>query len=61
MFQFNYCQLIWMCHNRIKNNKINSLHEICLRLIYNDKKCSFCDLLEKNGSVSPKCIGYIML
>ena len=20
--QFNYCQLIWMCHNRIKNNKM---------------------------------------
>ena len=33
--QFNYCQLIWMCHNRTNNNKINRLHERCLRLIYN--------------------------
>ena len=25
MSQFNHCQLVWMCHNRIKNNKINRL------------------------------------
>ena len=41
--QFNYCQLIWMCHNRTKNNKINRVHERCLRFLYNDKN----DLLEK--------------
>ena len=41
-----------MCHNRTNNNKINCLHERCLRLIYNDKKSSFKDLLEKHGSVS---------
>ena len=50
--QFNYCQLVWMCHNRTNNNKINRLHERCLRLIYNDKKSSFEDHLEKDGSVS---------
>ena len=31
--QFNYCPLIWMCHNRAYNNKINRLHERCLCLI----------------------------
>ena len=36
--QFNYCQLIWICHNRTKNNKINRFHERCLRLLYNDMK-----------------------
>ena len=41
-----------MCRNRTNNNKINRLHERCLRLIYNDKKSSFKDLLEKDGSVS---------
>ena len=25
MSQFNYCHLIWMCHNRTKNNKINRI------------------------------------
>ena len=40
-----------MCHNRTNNNKIDRLHERCLRLIYNDKKSSFEDLLEKDGSV----------
>ena len=50
--QFNYCQLVWMRHNRTNNNKINRLYEICLRLINNDKKSSFEDLLQKDGSVS---------
>ena len=50
--QFNYCPLIWMCHNRENNNKINRPHERCLRIIYNDKRSSFNALLEKDGSVS---------
>ena len=50
--QFNYCPLIWMCHNRTYNNKITRLHERCLRLIYNDKHLSFEELLEKDNSVS---------
>ena len=41
-----------MSHNRTNNNKINRLHERCFRLIYNNKKSSFKDLLEKDGSVS---------
>ena len=50
--QFNFCELVWMCHNRTNNNKINRLHERCLCLIYNDKKSSFEDLLQKHGSIS---------
>ena len=52
MSQFNYCHLIWMCHNCTKNNKINRLHERWLLLQQNDKKSSFHDLLEKDSSVS---------
>ena len=52
MSQFNHCQLIWMCHNRTKNIKINRLHERCLLLLYNNEKSSFHDLLEKDGPVS---------
>ena len=33
-------------------NKINRLHERCLRIIYNDKTSSFADLLAKYGSVT---------
>ena len=36
--QFNYCPLVWMCHSRRNNTKINNLHERCLRLINSDKK-----------------------
>ena len=50
--QFNYCFLIWMCYNRSLNQKINRLHERCLRIIYSDKKSSFVELLDKDESVS---------
>ena len=36
--QLNYCPLIWMCHSRENNRKINRLHERCLRTIYDDKQ-----------------------
>ena len=50
--QFNYCPVIWICHSRPLNNKINRLHEQCLRIIYNDKTSTFKELLEKENSVS---------
>ena len=40
-----------MCHGHTINNKINHLHERCLRVIYNDKISSFKELLERDGSV----------
>ena len=51
-FQFNYCPVIWMCQSRTLNNKINRLHERCLRIIYSDKTSTFKELLEKDNSVS---------
>ena len=50
--QFNYCPVIWMNHSRGLNNKINRLHERCLRIIYNDKRSNFEELLNKDNSVS---------
>ena len=50
--QFSYCPLEWMCHSRTLNNKINRLHEWCLRIVYNDKLSSFQNLLDKSRSVS---------
>ena len=50
--QFNYCPLIWMCHSRENNRKINWFHEKCLRAIYNGKQLLFNELLQKDGSVS---------
>ena len=50
--QFSYCPLIWMFHSRIMNNKINRLHERCMRLIYGDKTSSFEELIERGKSVS---------
>ena len=50
--QFSYYPLVWMCLCPSMNNKINKLHERCLRIIYNDKTSSFEDLLAKDGSVT---------
>ena len=50
--QFNYCPAVWIFHNRSLNNKINRLHERCLRIIYNDKHSNFEKLLVKDNSVS---------
>ena len=41
-----------MFHGPGKNNKTNRIHETCLRVIYNDKKSTFYELLEKYGSAS---------
>ena len=50
--QFNYCPVIWMFHSRSLNNKINRLHERCLRIIYNYKRSTFEEVLAKGNSVS---------
>ena len=50
--QFDYCSLVWMCHSRTLNNRINNLHYRALRLIYNDDPRSFIELLKKDGSVT---------
>ena len=50
--QFNYCPAVWMFLSRSLNNKINRLHERCLRMIYNDKHSNFEELLVKDNSVS---------
>ena len=39
-----------MCHSRVSNNRINRLHERCLRIIYKDKHTSIQDLLKKDRS-----------
>ena len=49
--KISYYPLTWMCHSRTVNNKINKLHERCLRIVYNDKKSSFKELLETDKSV----------
>ena len=41
--QFKYYTLVCMCHRRANNDKINRLHDRCLRKIYSDshrlKRC----------------------
>ena len=44
--QFNYHLLVWMFHGRKLNNKMNSLHERTLRIVYQDKKPFFKELLQ---------------
>ena len=46
--QFDYCHLIWMCHSRTLNNKINRIQQRALRKVYNDYKSNFKELLERD-------------
>ena len=50
--QFNYCPLAWMCHSRTLNNRIINIHHRALITVYQDKKSSFEELLQKQNSVS---------
>ena len=50
--QFNYCPLLWLCHNRFLNTLINKIHHRALSIVYRDNTSSFETLLEKSGSVS---------
>ena len=50
--QFSYCPLIWMNHYRKLNNKINRIHERSRRVVYNDKKVTSKELLDKDKAVS---------
>ena len=50
--QFSYCPLVWMFHSRTMNNRINTIHEKGLRLVFTNKSnLSFDDLLKENKSV----------
>ena len=50
--QFNYCPLVWMCHSKGLNNRINNLHERALRIVYQDKKSDFETLFKNDKSVT---------
>ena len=54
---------MWMCQNRAYMNKIHRVHERCRRVIYNNKRSSFEDLLEKNNSalIHPKNLDVLVI
>ena len=49
--QLSYYSLVWMCYNCVNHNKINRLHERCLRKIYSDNTSLLKALLERGRSV----------
>ena len=50
--QFKYCPLTWMFYSKTTNNKINNLHKRFLRLVYDDYRSTFEELLQKDNSFS---------
>ena len=50
--QFGYCPLVWMCHSRKMNNKINKIQERALRIVYEDANSTYKGLLKKDESVT---------
>ena len=47
---FNYCPIVWMCHSRSLNNKVNHIHKRALRIVYQDFQLSFSALLVEDNS-----------
>ena len=52
--QFGYCSLVWMFHSRKMNNRINKIRERSLRIVFNDYRSTFRELLDKDNSVTMK-------
>ncbi len=52
MSQFQYFPLVWMCHSRGLNQKINKIHERALRIAYKDFDSDFEELLRKDSAVT---------
>ena len=50
--EFGYCPLVWMFHSRKLNGRISKLHEMTLRMVYQDYVSSFTELLEKDKSTT---------
>ena len=50
--QFNYCPLIWLCHSRSLNTRINRIHERALQIVFNDNVSSFDELINRSGYVT---------
>ena len=48
---FTYCPLVWMFCKKTDNDKINKVHERCLRLITKDYQSGYAELLTKTGQV----------
>ena len=45
-----YCLLIWICHHRTLNKKSTRIQEWALRIVYNDYKSNFKELLQQDYS-----------
>ena len=61
MSKFTYSPVVWMCQSSGLNSKINNIHEIALKIVYQNKKSSFKTLLkhDKYTSVHTKNLQYL--
>ena len=39
--QFNYCPIVWMCHSRSFNDKVNHIYERAFRIVYQTSNQDF--------------------
>ena len=48
--QFGYCPIVWMLCERQTNARINHIHQMALRTVYNDEIGPFEELLGRDKS-----------
>ena len=50
--QLDFYPMVWMCHGRGLNNKINNIYKRTVTIVYQDKKSSFETSLKRDKSTS---------
>ena len=48
--QINYCPIIWMYHDNTLNNRINNIHHMALKKVYQGKKPCSEKIMQKSKS-----------
>ena len=59
---FSYCPLIWLFCNRISTRKVNKIQERYLRLMANNYKLSYEELIDLTNEIPPHqlCLSSLM-
>ena len=59
--QFGYCPLVWMFNSRKINNRVKSLHERSLRVVYRDYNATFSELfsIDKSVTIHQRNLNYL--
>ena len=59
--QFNYCQLVWMFHDRTINSKVNKVRERALRIVCKDSGNDFVNTVNNSVTTHQRNVQLLMI